>query len=388
VLEIDYLLASYRFCFLRYHVSALLLDDFIKAEKEIDVNYTLHRPVGRINIMISRGKHIRSRDLGLAGNVCTRVYWDPLRYSNDKQKEKILAIDKSAATTHDIGLTDSKFTTSPKWDKFHESEESRRLKQVLPHHGHFFETDEEIGHKSAFEFPVLQPFRRLDDDDEKQLNLTLEPWKASPGGLVFQVSFRDILNMLPGSDHIFGEVSIPFSTLVEKGELSGWFQVLDVGTKEFVIVNEPLSTGVSDIVDDSSVISGLAEVALSNTSDTPQIFLTIKWSPPEKPADNSEAQETDREASLVIQEELQRWAVINSDKDKLKKLVVGGSIGAFKTVSGLTGTVQIIQNFLGKIANTIEAIRNLLNFTVSPPDPRAVLFIRVRILRSSSSFFT
>ena len=52
-------------------------------------------------------------------------------------------------------------------------------------------------------------------------------------------------------------------------------------------------------------------------------------------------------------------------EDKLKQLVVGGSIGAFKTVSGFAGTLQVIQLFLGKVADTLEAVRNLLNFTVS-----------------------
>lgn len=340
----------------------------VQAEKDINVNYTIHRPVGTVNVHIIKGRNIRSHELGLAGNVGCRVYWDPTRYSSSKQKEKIIALDKSAATHHDIGSTGSKFTTNPTWDKFNESDESRRLKQVLPHHGIFFEMEGETAKEKGIEFPILQPFRRLDEEetDEKleHVNIVLEPWKASSGGIVFQIHFRDILNMLPGSDHIFGEVSIPLSTLVEKKELSGWFQVLEVGSKQFLMSDNALSAGMPEIIEETPVLNGLADATLS-TTDKPEIFLSLKWSPPDAVTDSVEAEETQREASFVIQEELLRWAAVNRDKDKLKQLVVGGSIGAFRRVSGLAGTLQVIQNFLGKVADSIEGARNLLNFTVS-----------------------
>ena len=318
---------------------------------------------------VSKGRNIRSRELGLAGNVGCRVFWDPLRYASETQKEKILAIDKSAKTLHEVGSTESKFTTNPSWEHFKHSDECRRLKQVLPHHGHFFETEEDMAQESGCEFPVLQPFRKVEDDDEddttQHFNAVLERWEASTGAVVFQIRFRDILNMLPGSDHVFGEVVLPLSALLERGEISGWFQVLDVGTTMFAPVKETASVGMPGLIEEASVVSGMTKSAAEMASDIPKIWLTAKWIPPEENLATIEAHETDREASAVIQEELLRWEVINRDKDKLKQLVVGGSIGAFQTVSGFAGTLQVIQNFLGKLVSTIEAVRNLLNFTVS-----------------------
>jgi len=285
--------------------------------------------------------------------VGCRVYLDPTRFANEKQKEKIVTLDKSAKTIHEIGATESKFTTNPVWDNVKESEECRRLKQVIPHHGYFFETEEEIAKEAGCEFPVLQPFKKVDDDDDnpRLVNAALEPWQASAAGVVFQVRFRDILNMLPGSDHLFGEIALPLAKIVEEGEMSGWFQVLEVGTKDFARVNEKPIKG---LVADTEILG----------HDVPKVFLTVRWTPPGY-LDTDEARETDREASVVIQEELLRWEVTSRDKDRLRQLVVGGSIGAFKTLSGFAGTLQVIQNFLGKVANTLEAVRNLLNFTVS-----------------------
>ena len=305
--------------------------------------------------------------MGLAGNVGCRVFWDPLRYASETQKEKILGVDKSAKTLHEVGATESKYTTNPDWEIFKQSDECRRLKQVLPHHGHFFETDEEITQDTGCEFPVLQPFRKVDDDDDEtthHFNAVLERWEASTGAVIFQIRFRDILNMLPGSDHVFGEVVLPLSALLEKGEMSGWFQVLDVGTTMFAPVNEIATVGQTGYKEKDASISGVEDSALSLASDIPKICLTVKWIPPEENLDSIEARETHREASAVIQEELLRWEAINRNKDKLKQMVVGGSIGAFQTVSGFAGTLQVIQNFLGKLVGTIEALRNLLNFTV------------------------
>ena len=312
------------------------------------MNYTIHRPIGRLAVAVTEGCNIRSRDLGLAGNVGCRVYYDPLRFASEKQKERLVSLDKSAKTIHEIGSTNSKFTTNPVWEKVHESEECLRLKQIVPHDGHFFETEEDAPKHIGCEFPVLQPFRRVDednnDDNPHHINAVLDPWKASTAGVVFEIRFRDILNMLPGSDHIFGEVAVPLTTIIQERQTTGWFQVLEIGAKDFVRVED---AGASD---------GL---------EIPKIFLKLEWFPPEVSPETDDTLETAREASVVIQEELLRWEITNRDRDKLKQLVVGRSIGAFRTVSGFAGTLQVIQNFLGKVVNTLEALRNLLNFTVS-----------------------
>ncbi|CAB9499353.1 C1 [Seminavis robusta] len=333
-------------------------EEWRSAEKEIGVKYSLHRPIGRMDVSVTKGTNIRSRELGLPGNVACRVYYDPLRFASKKQREKLIDVDKSAKTIHDIGTTESKYTAEPVWESLNESDEAKRLKQVLPRHGLFFE--EEASQAESCEFPILQPFKVDDDDDGDFHSATLEPWAASTGGVVFQIRFTDILNLLPGSDQIFGEVVIPLSTLVERREMSGWYDVLDVGTKMFSGADESHVNGPPGYIEtDKPVVSGLSEASLAEGTNVPKVFLSLKWSPPD---DSTSSIETEHEASMVIQEELLRWEVTNRDKDKLKKLVVG-TTGAFKTVSGFAGTLQLIQNFLGKVVNTIEAVRNLLNFT-------------------------
>ena len=330
-----------------------------QAEREIEVHYTLHRPIGRVNVSVTEGANIRSRELGLAGNVGCRVFYDPLRCASEKQRERIVAIDKSAKTTHEVGVTESKFTSNPVWEVFKESTEAKRLRQVLPHHGHFFDT-EEVAHEKGCVFPVLQPFSKVENDEHgerlRHINAELTPWTASTGAIVCQVRFRDILNMLPGSDHIFGEVVIPISTLSERGDVSGWFEVMEVGATDFRAAGNVTARRVPGFFEPAK--SGVLAV----DTDIPKVLMSVKWIPPDE---STSTIEQEVEASIVIQEELLRWEVTSRDKDKLKQLVVGGSMGAFKTVSGFAGILQVIQNFLGSFVNTVEAGRNLLNFTVS-----------------------
>jgi hypothetical protein len=299
----------------------------VQAERAIDVNYTLHRPVGRINVSVTEGKNIRSRELGLAGNVGCRVFYDPLRCASEKERARIIAIDKSAKTTHEIGVTESKYTSNPIWEIFSESAEAKRLRQVLPHHGYFFEPEHDVAKAQGNVFPVLQPFVRVDNDREdnpRHINAELAPWTKATGAIVYQIRFRDILSMLPGSDHIFGEVVIPLSTLAERGKLSGWFEVLEVDATDFMAANTVTTSRVSRLEQDKSGSSAAG-------TDIAKILISVEWVPPE---DGSNSTEQEIEASLVIQEELLKWEVTSRDKDKLKQLVFGGSIGAFKTVSG------------------------------------------------------
>jgi hypothetical protein len=321
------------------------------------VNYTLHRPVGVLSVGVLRGRNIRSPELGLPGNVGCRVYWDPTRYATEKRKKAVVALDKSAAVTHDIGSTNFLYNMNPVWNQMTESTGAKRLQLLLPNDGDFFGTTRKETHKEAMDFPILQPFK------ESNGVPALVPWTSSCGALVVEVKFHDVLNMLGGSDYAVGEVSIPFSRLAEAGNLESWFNVLDVGASSVL----PASTQEGN--QGASLDSGAHKVKEAPTNqaidESPQVFLRIKWTAPEhsnERIDNEVILESELEASFVIQEEMVRSAVMNREQ---KFDVVGSSIGAINRFRGLSGNLLLVQNTLGLILDTFEAFRNAFNFAVS-----------------------
>jgi hypothetical protein len=144
-------------------------------------------------------------------------------------------------------------------------------------------------------------------------------------------------------------VAIPFADIVKQGEISGWY---DVDSGENLIAHKFVSTeiGKKPTLDDSS------------RSHDAQLFLTVRWIPPSDIADI--AAETEREASVAIQEEMVRSASITrQQKEKLGLL--GSSLGALNTVRGISGNLLLVQNMLGSILNTAESCIHALDFTVS-----------------------
>jgi hypothetical protein len=140
-------------------------------------------------------------------------------------------------------------------------------------------------------------------------------------------------------DDVLGEISIPISKIAENGEIKGWFQVLDPGSTHVLPVG-----GTED-----------GEVA---DNDAPLVYLHFKWNCPDS---SSTIDDTDREASIVVTEELIRTAA----KTAASKIdLIGSSIGAFNTMRGLTGNIAAIQNTLGTVLDIVEGLRNSFNFTV------------------------
>jgi hypothetical protein len=327
-----------------------------QAEK-VAVNYTLHRPVGLVSVGVLRGKNIRSPELGLPGNVGCRVYWDPTRYATEKRKKAVVALDKSAAATHDIGSTNFLYAMNPVWNQMIESAAAKRLQLLLPNGGDFFETTQREIHKEAIDFPILQPFK------ESNGLPALVPWTSSCGALVVEVKFQDALNILPGSDYAVGEVSIPFSKLAEASDLEGWFHVLDIGSTR--VPPDSTQAGNQGASSDSGAHKAKEASTDLAIDESPQIFLRIKWTAPEhsdEQIDNELNLESQREASFVIQEEMVRSAVMSQQQ---KFDVVVSSIGAINRVRGLSGNLLLVQNTLGLILDTFEAFRNAFNFSVS-----------------------
>jgi len=313
-----------------------------KTEKAT-VNYEVHRPAGILTVWVERGRNLRSPELGLPANVSCRVSWDPVRYMPEKKLERAAKIDKALGSTHEIGATKQMYTANPEWKFLSESDVAKRLKHLLPRDGGgFFDTAED--NTSYVDFPVLQPLK-VDHNDL----LSLMSWSKSPAAVVFEVKYNDALSLLPGSENTLGEVTIPFSKLTECGEIAGWFKVLESGTKRLVAVGS-----------DETTTNGNGDAA-SITDDDPQVFVRAKWTVPKPPKEGQKESETEREASLVVQEEMIRSAVSN----QIRKVgLVGSSLGALNTVRGLSDNLLMVQNTLGWIFDIIGTIRSAFNFSV------------------------
>lgn len=323
-------------------------DKRMNLELESFVDRSLHRPLGAIQISIRKGRHLKSRELGLPGSVGCHVLWHPLRYcQNDEKSKELSSTDKVLKAHHDIGDTNYLFTTNPDWETMKESEDLTRLQQLVPIQRAENETFLEHADTERLEFPVLQPIRRhaikQDETDDVRNNAfaSVAQWSDTVGAIVVQVKFADVINMLPGFENILGEVVIPVSKLIRKGEYEGWFQVVEVGATHYV------------------------RCAEDSASEAPRIYIQLRW---RQPTHAEEIPDTEREASIVVAEEMMRAAAKNS-RNKLD--IIGSSIGALNTVRGIGGTVQTIQNTLGSVVDVLETIRNLFNFT----DPQISCFV-------------
>ena len=290
----------------------------------------VHRPVGLVRASVGGGKNIRSPEMGLPGNVSCRVSIDFARYCDEKQRKELASVDSAVEASHIVGSTETVYSTSPRWSFLEESDETKRLKHVVPSRGEFFENGSNKQNVGVLEFPVLQPIVR----DTKTKELELRPWSSSKAALIFEVVFHDFAKILPGSEYTLGEVVLPLSEIAQKSEISGWFKL------------------TQSITTDSSPISNPDE------GEIPIIQVRVKWLPPVKieglPAD------VEREASIVMQEELAR-----ASKLAQKKTVglVGSSLGAINTVRGISGYILAIQNGLGSLLDAVEAARHLINFS-------------------------
>ena len=304
----------------------------------------LHRPVGLLKTIVGGGKNIRSPEMGLPGNVSCRVSVDLARYCDENDRKLLSAIDAAVGPPHIVGSTEQVYSTSPKWKFLEETVETKRLKKVIPSKGGFFDNSELKENVSELDFPILQPISR----NSKTEGLELRPWSDSKAALVFEVVFHDFAAILPGSEYSLGEVAVPVSEIVEHGELSGWYKISHNPSSEFF------------------ALSGN-----HNEEEIPAISVGMRWVPPAKveglPAD------VEREASIVMQEELSR-AVKLAQKKNVG--LVGSSLGAINTVRGISGYILAIQNGLGSLLDIIETARSLVNFS----DPLKSSFIVVLLV--------
>lgn len=296
---------------------------------------------------MSKGRNLLNQELGIAGNTSCKVIWDPLRLADEKAKERIAQADVSADTPFEMGNTPTIYTSEPDWGGMEESAVAKRLNQLLPTaEKDFFEgssmTDEPAD-IHELNFPILQPLKSTGSAKDQ---LELGSWDSSHGAIVLQIKFQDFFNNLPGFDHILGEVVIPFGEIRMEKELKAWFQILNVGTTSNCRLDD-------NEVDNGDLICGTRGI------DPPRVYVTLKWDPPNIQS-LTNPDDDEREMSNAIQEELVRSSIMLKES---KVNLVDSSIGAVSKALGIGGTVQVVQNTLGSIIDSIEGLINILNFT-------------------------
>jgi hypothetical protein len=308
------------------------LSPFKKIEAKLS-EFTTNRPIGKVYLTVLQGKNIRSPDNGLPGNARCRIFWDELSTINNSDA---VPSPKKSDVMYEIGITSSIYSTSPEWKGVKESKLAKRLKALIPDDGEFFENSN--GTANTIEFPALQPIAIRSDRVK-----ALAPWSDSKSSIVFSVQFVDMLSLIPGSEYTLGEVRIPFKDLVLATEIEGWFTLKH--NTDNALQNDVNSHRVE--------------------SDKPQIKVKLKWVPPKesRPAVNSRnILDAEKEASLVVQEELERAAVLYREQ---KSNLLENSVSAINSVRGLGSHLGWIQNVLGSILDVMEAIHNAFTFTVS-----------------------
>jgi hypothetical protein len=326
------------------------------------VGYTLYRPKGLLTVAVMKGRCLLSKDLGISGRVSCRIFVDQARYADEKTRESIVRADKSASAPQEIGSTQILYTAHPDWKEMVESTTNKRLKQLIPTSDRHSFNKVNPGNSSddaclrELTFPVLQPFEITGsgkDEKGRFVDGSLKPWRTSKGAIVIQVKFQDFLNSLPGFDHSLGEVVFPFADLVRNKEVKGWFKVLDIGIS--------LTVPLDDL--------DLEGEQLDGPTGPPRLYLLLKWTPPSD-STGTGTDESEKELSYVIQEELVRSSLLSKEN---KFDLVGSSIGAVNTALGIGGTVQVIQNTLGSVLDVLEAAINAFNFT--DPFKSSVVFV-------------
>lgn len=226
------------------------------------------------------------------------------------------------------------------------SEETKRLRSLVPtEDGVFFEMSTEATRIKNIEFPILQPIWRNGE------LYSLESWESSPAALIVEVRFSDLLNVLPGSDYLLGEVKILFSEIVKNGKIEGWYDVTIAGGAPPTI---PLPSAFLPHLDNECDVS-------TSVEGKAQLYIKASWDPP-KSTDRL-ALETMREASHAIQEEMLRTAILT--EQQVEKLsILSNSMVAINSVRGISANLQMVQNTLGSVLDICESCLHAFDFTV------------------------
>lgn len=299
--EWNVLLPSLKFVCQRNLTFGLQDTDSSRASKAM-----LTRQIGSVTVDVTKGADLLSQD-GIPGKTSCHVLWDPTRCAGKRMETAMKKLDKASRSPFEIGHTDTRYSAQPTWE-LSDSQWNKRLKGLLP-------PDETISSlkkrdvTAGLSFPVLQPLEMhspTSGADGESSDIRLASWDNCPGAVIFQVYFSDLLLGL-GVEYEIGEVIVPFTELVKKQRISGWFDVTS-GTQDHVV----------------SVASNDADSKIQGMK--PRIHITLSWQPPND--DQSITKETSRELSLAIQEELSQFS------HSKRTNIIDSSLGAVNTALG------------------------------------------------------
>jgi hypothetical protein len=343
-------------------------DALIESEKKIEKNNSIYRPIGILEVGELRGKHLKTRELGLPGSFYATISYDPVRYADEHTKASLAKIDASSTCSHQIGSTISPGITShPTWTAFQDSPELMRFRYSLPDHqslGKYLSQGNDNNSLNVI-YPILQPLTEDDGiepeedaDGSKRRDIQLMPWESSHGAIVIQVRFSDVLGSL--FDNVLGEVAVPLAKLAgSRRAVEGWFRLLDVGTTD-TVPGDSVDTTTEGISREPSASHKGEEGKESPQLDFPEVYLNAKFS-----TSIGSSSPSDTETSKVICEELVRTASLSKENGVG---VIGSSLSTLNTVRMLGGTLQ---NQICYVVDMIEKARNAFNFS----NPRITVVI-------------
>ena len=129
------------------------------SETNILKNVSMFRPVGLLHVGHFKGKHLRSRDLGIPGRFHVSILYDPLRYADEKIKSSLSKTDTTSGCIHEVAATASSgISSNPIWNDVHESPELMRLKHLL---------DDRLKHENEVDFSLAYPIPQPITGDDK-----------------------------------------------------------------------------------------------------------------------------------------------------------------------------------------------------------------------------
>lgn len=256
-------------------------------------------------VSVRKGYTLFSQEFGIPGGASCHVFFDALRFATPRERKETLTYDEAAGFQREIGSTASILSADPEWKSQHyDSLENRRMKQLLRQANDFLIKEGDSVQPSLL-FPILQPLTvksRRKAPSGRFVDCVLQPWNCSTGAVVLQI------RLALGFDQVLGEVVVPIRQLVAQSEVSGWFEVLQPGTADASVMMTTFEDG--------------------KETETPRLWASLRWTPS---AANGEDNDTDREISNAIQEELVRSSQISK---QTRFDLLGNSIGAVNTALG------------------------------------------------------
>lgn len=347
----------------------------------------------------------------LVSGITSNPVWKNMKETNEAMKLKRLlsplasSLFSSSSCISQNG-SDNTVSTSSTWIDFYPSSATSPNNNTVKNPPSL-----EWNKNHMIEFPLLQPisyYPSFEDNQsttkEQHQYFYLKPWNTCKGAIVFQIRFDKIFNKLMMFDnHFLGEVVIPISKLIpssnsqqhqtkgnaveQKFSFHGWFQVQEIGSTAQTIQLQ-LQENEEEVKMDTEKNSSETKKSIHAKDDItllPAIFLqgeiTIPSSSPTVEKDfvsQNKISEIDKEVSHVITEEMIRMASISQKQmeEAMKKkglFRAANMLQTLQTVRGLQGQIQIIQNTLGGVLDTVESILNL--FTWASPEKSTIVFL-------------